>query len=296
MTGRIALAHGGWTAEVAPAMGGAILSLALDGTPVLRPTPAAAVEAGEVRASACYPLVPYANRIALGRFAFGGADYALAPNFAGSPHTLHGVGWLRPWRVEAADATSCALSLDHRPAGNDATAWPFAFRALQRLSLGAEGLTVTLSATNTDTRPAPAGLGLHPFFPRRAGERLRLVAGGGWLNGPDMLPAERVAGGHFDFAAGRPVGEAALDNDLFGWDGAARMTAPGGLSVGLAASAAFKGVRVYVPDGRDFFAVEPVTHRADAIHHPDEADGAMTVLAPGESLQGEVQFLAEREP
>ncbi|MDR3513947.1 MAG: aldose 1-epimerase [Caulobacteraceae bacterium] len=298
MSARIALARDGWTAEVGPAMGGSILSLARAGEAILRPTPQAAIEAGEVRASACYPLVPYANRIADGRFSFTGAEHRLAANFPGSAHTLHGVGWLRPWRVEAADAVSCTLALEHRvirgrAGGNEPQDWPFAFDARQHLALGPEGLTVSLSVTNADDMAAPAGLGLHPFFPRRPGQRLRFASRGAWRNGPDMLPAGRVAGGAWDHAGDPAVDAAELDNDFFGWDGLATLSAPQGPRAQVRASGAFGVLRVYTPAGRDFLAVEPVTHRADAINHPGDADGAMTVLAPGETLRGEVQFGVE---
>lgn len=304
MSGRLALSAGGWACEVAPGMGGSILSLSLDGAPILRPTSEAAITAGEVRASACYPLIPYANRVGQARFAFAGIEHRLALNFPHSPHSLHGVGWLRAWRVVEADEAACTLALEHRApgsdgagnegAGNEAGDWPFAFDARQRFALDPEGLTVSLELTNASHEAAPAGFGLHPFFVRRPGEVLTFAARGAWTNGPDMLPAERVCGGGWDHAAGQAVGGAALDNDFFGWDGQARMTAPDKPTVRLTAGPPFAMLRVFAPEGADFLAVEPVTHMADAINRPDEADGAMRVLAPGETLRGQARFSVEQ--
>jgi aldose 1-epimerase len=294
MTRRLAIAFAGWRAEIGPSMGGAILSLSRDGVDILRRTPEAAIEAGDARASASYPLIPYANRIGQARFRFAGAEHALALNFPNSPHSLHGVGWRRVWRVVEAGPDACALLLEHRPVGSDAQDWPFAFDARQRLALDPEGLCVTIEVTNAGEAPAPAGVGLHPFFVRRPGERLRFKAKGAWTNGPDMLPADRVGGGAWDHAAGRPVDDERLDHDFFGWDGTARLSAPGEPTVRVSASPQFPVLRVYTPEAAPYLAVEPVSHRADAINHPGDPDGSMRVLQPGATLRGQVRFSLER--
>jgi aldose 1-epimerase len=59
--------------------------------------------------AACFPLVPYANRIRGGCFSFRGRTVRLAPNMTGDPSPLHGQGWLNPWNVEAASGSSAAL-------------------------------------------------------------------------------------------------------------------------------------------------------------------------------------------
>jgi aldose 1-epimerase len=53
-TARVALLHD---------VGGAIAAFTWRGRDVLRPMPAEAIAAGNVRLAACYPLVPYSNRI-----------------------------------------------------------------------------------------------------------------------------------------------------------------------------------------------------------------------------------------
>src|SRR4051794_12780414 len=55
--------------------------------------------------AACFPLVPYVNRIRDGEFRFRGRDVRLAPNMAGDPSPLHGQGWLHPWQMEEASET-----------------------------------------------------------------------------------------------------------------------------------------------------------------------------------------------
>jgi aldose 1-epimerase len=290
LTPLLSITWGEWRAVVAPGIGGSVVSLSLGEHAILRPTPADALAAGDVRRTACYPLVPYANRIAHGRFLFAGATYALRENFPGSVHPLHGVCWRRPWQVTSADTRSCELMFQHEPAGEKMLDWPFAFDAHQRFALGPEGLIVSLALTNTSSADAPVGLGLHPLFSRRTAETLAFNAEGAWRNGPDLLPAERVRGGDWDHGAGRAVGAADLDNDFFGWDGRVSMTAQG-LKVLVSASSVFSALRVFTPSGRDFFAVEPVSHSADAINR-----GGLAVLAPGASLAGTMTIGAEVTP
>ena len=126
-----------------------------------------------------------------------------------------------------ADASGGAIALEPRPLGAAAADWPFAFDTRQVFELGAEGLTIRVAITNADDRPAPAGFGLHAFFPRRPGERVAFRAVAGWTNGLDMLPDARHVGGKWDFAAGQAVDPLDMVNDFDFWDGKARLSAPG---------------------------------------------------------------------
>jgi aldose 1-epimerase len=147
-----------------------------------------------------------------------------------------------------------------------------------------------MAVTNLEPAPAPAGLGLHTFFPRRPGETLVFGAKGGWRNGPDLLPAAFETGGDWNHVGGRALSAHEVDNDFSGWGGLARMTAPAGPTVLLRAGRAFGSLRLYTPAGLDFYAVEPVTHLANAINRPEVGDEAMTVLAPAASLRGDIEI------
>jgi aldose 1-epimerase len=273
-----------WRTEIAPHIGGSILSLTHARRTVLRPTPEEAVEAGTVRRTACFPLVPYANRIAEGRFLWDGRAHRLAENFPASPHPLHGVGWRRPWHIVAVDERSCVLRLEHRLRDCEHSDWPFAFDAEQKISLGIGGLSVELSVVNADESAAPLGLGLHPLFPRRGSERLIFFAAGAWRNGSDMLPASRVSGGLWEHAAGQSIDAQVLDNDFFGWNGTARIEADCSHAIRISASPIFSSLRVFTPAGKDFFAVEPVSHSTDAINRGGAAE--LLRVQPGARLSG----------
>ena len=99
------LTDGSAAVRIAPAMGCAIVAFTVGAQPVLRPTPAEALSAGNVRLAGCYPLVPYSNRIRDAQLHFAGKCYVLERNFGTHAHAIHGRGWQRSWHVDAASPT-----------------------------------------------------------------------------------------------------------------------------------------------------------------------------------------------
>lgn len=290
-TNLIALTAGAWSAVIDPSLGGALLDLSHGGAPVLRRASAQALRAEGVRAAACYPLLPYANRIAGAQLPAAGRIFALRANFPPEPHAVHGVGWQRAWQVSRAEASSAELVLHYE--ADTPEDWPFAFEARQHLELDPGGLTIALSVTNRDAAAWPAGLGLHPNFPLRTGATLRFEAAGAWSNGPDHLPADPVCGTAWDFTQARPVAALALDHDFHGWRGQARIDAGAAGAVHMAASEVFSVLRVFTPVARGFFAVEPMSHITDAVHRPAVAGSGYRRLQPGETLAGRVAIMLE---
>lgn len=265
------LAAGDWALEAAPEQGGAILSLTRCGRDVLRPTPA---EIADPFDRACFPLVPYANRIAHGRFDWDGEAVHLPHNHPAQAHPLHGTGWLEAWSVIAADATGATMRLTHAADAH----WPWAFTAEQRLDLSPEGLTATLSVTNTGDRAMPVSLGFHPYFAKA--ETLRFTAEGVWLAADDMLPIRHAPADTLGdwSASGTLVRGNLVDHCYTGWSGSATIARSDGdlLLTATGASA----LHVYVPPGEDFFCAEPVTAMPDAVNR-----GEAPTLAPGEAVR-----------
>ncbi|HVZ06916.1 aldose 1-epimerase [Rhodopila sp.] len=273
---------------VAPETGGGVVGWMTGNTPVLRRAVPGAVVAGNPHVLGWFPLLPYANRIARGRFTWRGVDHRLTPNFGDSPHTIHGIGWQRPWSVEMLTACRARLGLDH--AGD--AAWPFAFRATLDYAVAPDSVTVGIALTNRAPHPAPAGLGLHPYFPKAHDPALRFGATGVWRTGPDVLPAAHgPVPADWRFDQSRRVTPMRLDNCFTGWDGRAAIAA-GPASLCIAASAAFTNLQVFTPDWGDFFCAEPVSHVPDALNHAGlPADQAMACLAPGEALAGTIRLI-----
>ena len=286
--------HAGESSLVlAPEIGGAIIGWTLGAIPLLRRSAPDAIICHDAGGLACFPLVPFSNRIANGRFRWAGRDYSLDRNHGDQPHTIHGVGWQSPWTVASASATSAVLTLTHAATGAQAARWPFAFEAQQRFTLTRDGWHVTLAMTNRHMEPAPAGLGLHPYFPRAHGATLQFAAREVWTNQAVPLPAQCIpVRPEWDHTHGLHVGNAALDNCFTGWDGIARIAwASGGPALAIEADGLFRHLIVYTPPDHDFFCVEPVSHMTDAINRAGSvADTGLRTLAPGETLQGEIKF------
>jgi aldose 1-epimerase len=257
---------------VRPDLGGSIAGLWHRDLPVLRSTEPAALASS--RASGCYPLVPYSNRIGYRHFRWRGHDFTTQPNFDDNPHSVHGVGWLRPWRVVRHGANDLGLALQHQPDPH----WPFAFEADQSFSLTPTRLEVQMSITNTDTRAQPAGLGWHPYFPKRARSRLHAEVSERWESDATQLPTRRVVQPGID----ADIAHLAFDNVFDGWRGAARLRDE---RLSLTLSSSLDRLVVFTPGDRPYYCVEPVSHVSNAIGMADPLAHGLVELAPGERLQ-----------
>jgi aldose 1-epimerase len=300
MTDALSLSAGAAQVEISPRVGGAIAAFTVDGVDVMRPTPPAERAAGNVRAHACYPLVPYSNRIAHAKLRFAGRDFELDRNFGEHLHSIHGVGWQRPWQVVARDESTALLAFQHNPDGRQARAWPWPFRAAQAFTVRAheEGamLTAKLSLVNTGERPFPFGLGFHPFFPRTATTALDLDAKGLWENDDTQMPIRSVAlpaaWRHGILSARIDSG---IDNVFTGWSGAATLGDPARpFDTGIVADRSAAFVVVYTPPKGKFVAVEPVTHMTDAFNRAERAeqDTGARILAAGAGFSCTMQIFA----
>lgn len=225
------------------------------------------------RQSACFALLPYSNRIGHCRFAWQGQHHRTRPNFDDHPHSLHGVGWRRPWTVAAQDGASALLKLDHAPDAD----WPFAFTAEQRLRLEPDALHWSLSLRNTDPRTQPVGLGWHPYFLRRPASRIEAAVSARWNPGADALPRERVAHPPLDAA----VDGLRLDHCFDGWSGTAWVS---DARQRLRLRASTRRLVVYTPPDQPFFCVEPVSHVNNAVQSADPLAQGLVDLAPGQTL------------
>jgi len=269
--------------DVLPQLGGSLAGLRHRDLALLRPwdcTP-------NVRRSACYPLVPYSNRIAEGRFQCGGHEYQLPRNFGEHAHPLHGVGWQREWQVVDCTSHECHLRLSHDPAGEGGEDWPFAFEVDQYVRLDEQGVSLSMTLRNASQQPMPAGLGWHPYFPRHQGVELSFTASAVWLNGSDSLPQERLpVPPPWDFARRRALDNVGLDNCFEGWHRQASVYWPhAGVGVEITAQEGLDHLVVFTPPApQDFIAVEPVSHLNNAINLPAPQAHGIVLLGPGQDM------------
>lgn len=281
----IRLEAGTLACEIEPRLGGCIAGLWLGGEPVLRSTSAAQLTSS--RQAGSYPLVPFSNRIGGARLQWQGTQHPLVRNNGAEPHAIHGVGWQRPWEVLDSDERSALLSYEHRPDSS----WPFAFDSSQTMQLTPGALALTLSLTNQSPQAAPAGLGWHPYFVKRARSHVTFDATGRWEMGPDKLPQDHRP------SQGLDADCASLDVDhcFDGWSGIAQLRDE---RLRITLTSSLRRLVVFTNDTRDTIAIEPVSHVNNAMNlaagGADPAQLGLVVLQPGESFSAQMTIEVER--
>ena len=281
MTGLVLVA-GDYMVELMPEVGGSIARFRRGEQDLLRPAPAGADDAG---AMACFPLVPFSNRIRGGVFTCDGREVRLAPNLAGDKSPLHGQGWRSKWTVEAADAASATLGFVH-----EAGEWPWRYESRQVFVLDAGGLAVTLSCRNLSPERMPCALAQHPYFPCDGATRLDTGVTDVWLIDEDVLPTERVAAAGKYLPSNGPVCGRGLDHGYEGWSGAATIDWGRGAKVRMSAPA--PRFQLYAPASGGMFVAEPVENANAALNLPQEqwAAAGIVMLAEGEERALTVRF------
>jgi len=279
--GLVQLRRGELVLDVAPALGGAIANFYSvrggERFDWLRPT----IEG----ATACFPLVPFCNRIRDGRFTWEGREIVLPPNDPPSPHALHGMGWQALWKVLHQSGNAVQLEWEHA-----AGAWPWRFRAVQTIALLEDGLDLRLEVSNLDSEAMPLGLDFHPFFPHRDSATVTLSTSAIWQADAALLPTVLETPALIaELQQGVPTRGLLLDNNFIGWDRAARIdfaTASGPRSLSVSATSPCDFAVIYAPPAANYFCIEAVSNCTDWLnlrHLPHGHIGG-SILAPGATL------------
>ena len=242
-------------------------------------------------------LAPWPNRLTDGSYTYGGRDCQAPLNEPSRHDAIHGlVRWL-DWSLLRHDPSRVALACAVRP--QPGYEWQLDLEVTYELDQG--GLTVSLTAVNTDDEPAPFGVGFHPYLTLGTTvNALELTVPATTILDPDT-PAERatmipVAGTPRDFTRTRRILSQELDT-AFGdlareSDGraVARLSDPGsGRSVELWVDGSYRYLMVYTADEvsrverrRAAVAIEPMTCPPDALRSRVD----LIELAPGASWRG----------
>ncbi|MEJ5116046.1 aldose 1-epimerase [Gluconobacter cerinus] len=276
---------------ILPETGGSVGLWQRDEKDIFLPTPNDALRALNGVAVGAYPLIPYSNRIAEGRFSFGGKSYDLAPNMGDHPHTIHGNAWEQPWTVAHQGASYAVLTLDHVPQEND-QAWPFAYRAALSYQLTDAGLDVQIAIENRGEAEQPVGFGFHPFLAADENATLSFDAEKVWLTSPDGLPVQGApCDGEWSFHTPKPAHDRFIDNCFAGFGGRVVLKHPDdGLAVTVEADPIFKHLVVFTSPDSPFVAVEPVTNMTDAINQTDVVASGLHLLKPKTRIGGRMRF------
>lgn len=290
----ITLESGSQRLQLAPAYGGSVtrwdLNTGEQWTPLFRPWDGAS---GDRYTMACFPLVPWSNRITGGGFEHEGVFYPIHANRTAEHYPIHGDGWLQPWNVaeHAPDRIKLALESRHFD-GN-----PYHYRTTLTFILRPDGLQIDLTVTHLGQKSLPYGLGLHPYFPCNTSTRLMAKADGVWLSGKDPIPVEHTTEfpHTWDYNTPAPLAGQLIDNCYTGWNGKAVIEYPDrALTLTMVMPDCNGYSLLYRPPEGEFFCFEPITHPIDAFHMPDQP--GLAILSRGESLALRTKFLVSASP
>jgi aldose 1-epimerase len=285
----ISLESGTQRLQLAPELGGGVTAwdwkTENDWTPLFRRWDGVS---NDRYALACFPLVPWSNRITEGGFEHEGVFYPIHPNRAQERYPIHGDGWLQAWKVAEHSDTRIKLSLESRYFEGS----PYHYRSAQTFLLLPDGLQIDLTVTHMGPRSLPYGLGLHPYFACNADTRLRFKADGVWLSGEDPIPIEQTTNfpATWDYNTPSSLEGPLIDNCFTGWNGKAVIDYPDrNLSLTMVMPDCNGYALLYRPPGLDYFCLEPITHPIDAFHMPNQP--GLAFLAHGDSLALRTKFL-----
>ncbi len=287
------LSHGAYRLDLAPELGGIVTAFSSTDKGAERQWMRVASREdvrreGALHAS-CYPLVPFSNRIAHGRFNYEGRDVALPPDPLLPPHAIHGHGWRAVWDVAERSGSSILLKFRYGP-----DTWPWSYEATQRFTLEETGLRVEMTLLNLSQTTMPAGLGLHPHFPISEKVQVHAKVAAAHLGDETLLPVAKSR--DHDAIAPLASGESlprGLDLCFEGWDGVAEIRWPEeGRGLRISADGPLRHLVVFSPPGQDFFCVEPVSHCVNAVNlSPLEwGETGLVHLAPSAVLSASILF------
>ncbi|WP_052452465.1 aldose 1-epimerase [Noviherbaspirillum autotrophicum] len=275
--------------QVAPEMGGSVIDWDWKPqhgwTPLFRAWDGVSVDRYTV---ACFPLVPWSNRVTHGGFEHEGTFYPIPANRSEERYPIHGDGWLQAWQVAERSNNHVKLVLESRHFDGN----PYHYRGTETFLLLPDGLQIDLTVTHLGQQTLPYGLGLHPYFLRNAATRLRFKAEGVWQADTDSIPTGHST--HFpqgwDYNTPASLDGPLIDNCYTGWNGKAVIDYPDhGISVTMVMPDCNGYLLFYRPPGYDYFCIEPTTHPIDAFHMPDQP--GLSLLAHGDSLALRTKFL-----
>lgn len=252
----------------------------------------------------CFFMAPWCNRLAGAAFEFGGKRHALRPTNPQDATAMHGDVRSRPWTILDRSPFSARLRFDSRQ--HNQVNFPWAFTLDARYELEGDALRVECSLRNADAEPFPAGIGLHPYFPRLpfpGAGRVRISAPTrGRYTSREMLPSAPAVGDALSrrFRSPAFLPEVAIDDVFDGFVGGASIDW-GDLGVIMSCSPELGHLVLYAPRTRDnapepFFAVEPVSQVNNAFNlmnrPPSEGwgDTGTRVLQPAQAMSIGVEF------
>jgi aldose 1-epimerase len=275
--------------QLLPTLGGSVASwdwkAEEDWTPIFRPWNGLSEDRYTF---ACFPLVPWSNRMTHGGFDHDGVFYLVRPNREEEPYPIHGDGWLQEWQIDRQTENSIRLLLEaHKFDGN-----PYDYVSAQTFTLLPDGLEIVLNVTHLGSKPLPYGLGFQPYFVRNTATRLRAKTKGVWLSGGDPIPTDHTQNfpPTWDYNEASPLDGPLIDNCFTGWNGQAVVAYPDrGFSVTMSMADSNGYSWMYRPPDLSYFCLAPITHPINAFHM--QGRPGLVELSTNESLTLKTTFI-----
>lgn len=252
---------------------------------------------------ASFIMAPWCNRIRNALFTWKGRRIALRPDPRDGT-AIHGDVRKRPFNILDRSPVSALLSLDSRDHPDFNFPWPLTLTA--RFQVHPAAIELQLALTNLADEPFPAGIGIHPYFPRAhpGSPRAAVIA----APCAGRFPSERcmpTGPARADALSRRLSTIAAIPpgsvmHSLTGYTNLCTVLWPTA-SLTMHSSPNHQHMVLFAPSSplraEPFFAVEPMTIAADGFNMlaAGRANHGVTVLAPGGSLTTFYRFeLADR--
>ena len=247
-------------------------------------------------------LIPFPGRIGNGRYSFDGRTFQLECNDKEGPNAIHGFVRSLPWHIQESHPNSVAFGVRLDATTYAERGYPFSLRILVTYELNTQGLGCRFSVTNVGHKPAPVGVGFHPYFTVGTSiidEAEAQIPGTGFLEFNERLVPSGtiypVQDTPWDYRRFRPIAQQRfnhcyvnLERDTEGITIAALRHVPSNRTITITMDAAFSSVVVYTGDAiadapRVALAIEPMTCASDAFNHPE---WGLKRLAPDETFSG----------
>ena len=262
---------------------------------VMRPTPES--DYGNSSNCSSFIMMPWCNRIKNGVLRFEDQAYQLQTT-KDDGTARHGDVRRRNWTVDLIDANHISMSLKSVDFAD--MNWPFAFSAHAEYWLDRQKFIWKLSIKNEDSRAFPTGFGHHPYFVKPVGANKPQVQipcsqyfdlTNYMATGAAVPLIDRV-----DFQNLRELGDNEINDVLTARKGSepALMHYPAyGATLEMHSDALFEHILLYAPQGKPFYAVEPMTNVSDGFNlFADHVAGSgVFVLQPGEEKAATVEII-----
>jgi aldose 1-epimerase len=247
-------------------------------------------------------LIPFAGRIADGRYSFEGRTFQLERNDREGPNAIHGFVRALAWTIRERSAHHCTFEIRLEAADYEPRGYPFSLAINLTYTLDQRGLTSSFLVRNAGPVTTPVYAGFHPYFTvgtATIDEADALIPAAGYLEFNDRLvPTGRiatVAESEWDYRQWRRIGNRRFNHCYVqlardpGGVCTASLRHPGnGRVIDVEMDAAFTAIVVYTGDAiadapRRALAIEPMTGASDAFNHPE---WGLKALSPDERFTG----------